>query len=445
MQSREQPGWSPEPVAPGPDLHDVPMSWFNIVPNLPAPLPPARDPEDAKGSRLEVQQRIRLDAMRAQDAATDSFLPIPERVRQELAGLGRPTPLLRARALEEYLDTPARIYLKREDVLPTGSFKLNSAVTQAYFAAQQGVGTLVTETGAGQWGHAVAWAARRFGLHAIVFWAGVSARQKPGRHTVIEMLGAQVHQSPSELTAPGKALLRDGRHVLGSLGTAIGEAISYAADHPETRYISGSNLPHVLAHQTVIGQEVKTQLDALGETPDTLIACVGGGSNLGGLMGPFLADKAERGDGLLLLGAESAAAPRLTRGEWRYDHADPEGVTPLTKSYTLGRDYELPDTHVGGLRQHSGSSVVGVLRQQGLLDAVTYEEGEAFDTGRVVLRTEGMLIAPESCHAVRAAIEQAVQARETGAAKTIVACVSGNGALDLDGYTARFGGRAAHA
>ncbi|MGW5693457.1 pyridoxal-phosphate dependent enzyme, partial [Streptomyces asiaticus] len=175
-------------------------------------------------------------------------------------------------------------------------------------------GTLVTETGAGQWGHAVAWAARRFGLHAIVFWAGVSARQKPGRHTVIEMLGAQVHQSPSELTAPGKALLRDGRHVLGSLGTAIGEAISYAADHPETRYISGSNLPHVLAHQTVIGQEVKTQLDALGETPDTLIACVGGGSNLGGLMGPFLADKAERGDGLLLLGAESAAAPRLTRG-----------------------------------------------------------------------------------------------------------------------------------
>jgi tryptophan synthase beta chain len=420
----------------------VPEAWFNLVPNLPIPLPPARDGDDSQGSRLELQRRIRLDAVREQDAAGESFLPIPERVREELAAIGRPTPLLRARGLEEYLRTPARIYLKREDMLPTGSFKLNSAITQAYFAAQQGVRTLVTETGAGQWGHAVAWAAQRFGLHAVIFWAGVSARQKPGRRTVIELLGGEVYPSPSDRTQVGKALLRDGRHLLGSLGTAIGEAISYAQDHPETRYISGSNLPHVLAHQTVIGQEVKAQLAALGETPDTLVACVGGGSNLGGLMGPYLADKAERGDELTLIGAESASAPRLTRGEWRYDHADPEGITPLTKSYTLGRDYELPETHVGGLRQHSGSAVVGVLRSQGLIDAVAYEEAEAFDTGRTVLRTEGFLIAPESCHAVRAAADRALEARRTGRAETIVACVSGNGVLDLEGYTAHFGGPA---
>ncbi|MFE6554041.1 TrpB-like pyridoxal phosphate-dependent enzyme [Streptomyces sp. NPDC057746] len=433
------PDWNPTRVVPSSAPDDVPEAWFNLVPNLPIPLPPARDGGDGQPSRLALQRRIRLAAVQEQDASTESFLPVPQRVREELAAIGRPTPLLRARALEAHLQTPARIYLKREDMLPTGSFKLNSAIAQAYFAAQQGVRTLVTETGAGQWGHAVAWAARLFGLHAVIFWAGVSARQKPGRHTVIKLLGGEVYPSPSERTQVGKALLRDGRHLLGSLGTAIGEAISYAQDHPETRYISGSNLPHVLAHQSVIGQEVKAQLAALGETPDTLIACVGGGSNLGGLMGPYLADKAERGDGLKLIGAESASAPRLTRGEWRYDHADPEGITPLTKSYTLGRDYELPETHVGGLRQHSGSAVVGVLRSQGLIDAVAYKETEAFETGSLMLRHEGILIAPESCHAVRAAVDRAIEARRTGHAETIVACVSGNGALDLEGYTAHLG------
>lgn len=429
------------PVPAGTDPHTVPSHWFNLVPSLPAPVPAPVEPEDtgdqdAWGPRIALQQRIRLDAVRAQDSASEPFLAIPERVREELAAIGRPTPLLRARALERYLETPARIYLKREDVLPTGSFKLNSAVAQAYFAAEQGVDTLVTETGAGQWGHAVAWAARRFGLKAVIYWAGVSARQKPGRKALIEMLGGEVYSSPSDRTPVGKALLRDGRHLLGSLGTAIGEAICHAAQHPDTRYISGSNLPHVLIQQTVIGQETKAQLAALGERPDTLVACVGGGSNLGGFMGPYLAEKAERGEELLLLGAESASAPRLTEGTLRYDHADPEGITPLTKSYTLGRDYELPETHVGGLRQHSGSPIIGVLRGEGLLDAVAYQEADAFETGRLVLSTEGMLIAPESCHALRAAVQRAVQARESGREEVIVACVSGNGVLDLDGYLA---------
>jgi len=421
-----------EPAAPAPTASaEVPQVWLNLLPLLPAELPPPRNAEGS--SATELMSRIRLKAVQEQERCTDRSLPIPEDVRSHYADVGRPTRLTRARALENYLATPARIYLKREDLLPTGSFKLNSAIAQAYFAWSEGVHTLVTETGAGQWGHAVAYAARLYGLNSIIFWAGVSARQKPARRAILSMLGATVHESPSAQTVVGRSILESGKHGLGSLGTAIGEAISYASDHPEVRYISGSNLPHVLTHQTVIGLETRSQLEALGEEPDVLIAAVGGGSNLAGLMAPFLERKAERGASLRLIGAESAAAPRLTRGEWRYDHADPYGVTPLSKSYTLGRDYELPETHVGGLRQHSGSTAVGVLRSSGWLDAVAYEEQEIFETGQLVLRLEGFLPAPESCHALRAAIDEAAAAKEP---RTIVACVSGNGLLDIEGYLA---------
>jgi pyridoxal-phosphate dependent TrpB-like enzyme len=412
------------------DTVEVPRVWLNLLPLLPQPLPEVRDPDGEGESRIDLQRRIRLRTVLEQDQLTAATLEIPEPVRQCYAAAGRPTPLTRAVGLESYLDTPAHIYLKREDVLPTGSFKLNSAIAQAYLAKQEGVRTLVTETGAGQWGHAVAYACRLFELECVVFWAGISALQKPGRAAVIRMLGAEVHRSPSAVTSVGRAIRDSGRHGDGSLGTAIGEAISYAADHPEVRYISGSNVPHVLLHQTVIGQETKAQL---GERPDALVACVGGGSNLGGFIGPFLEDKRERED-LVLIGAESASAPRLTQGQWRYDHADPLGVTPLTKSYTLGREYELPATHIGGLRQHNGSPVIGVLRASGLLEAVAYEEKEIFETGQVVLQTEHFLPAPESCHAIRAAMDRAEKARLRGRAETIVACVSGSGLLDLDGY-----------
>lgn len=417
----------------------VPDAWLNLLTRLPMPLPEPRDPDGPGESRIAMQRRIRLRAALEQDGCSADRIAIPAEVRDRYAEIGRPTPLVRATALEAYLDTPARIYLKREDLLPTGSFKLNSAIAQAYYARQEGVRTLVTETGAGQWGHAVAYACRMFGLEAIIFWAGVSARQKKGRYAVIRMLGGEIHASPSSHTPVGRALRTEGRHRLGSLGTAIGEAIAYAADHPETRYISGSNLPHVLMHQTVIGLETKAQLAALGERPDVLVACVGGGSNLGGFIGPFLDDKRERGAGLTLIGAESASAPRLTKGEWRYDHADPQGVTPLVKSYTLGRDYELPETHVGGLRQHNGSPVIGVLRAAGLIEAHAYEEKEIFEMGRLILRTEGFLPAPESCHALQAAVDRALLARETGREETIVVCVSGSGMLDVDGYMATLG------
>jgi pyridoxal-phosphate dependent TrpB-like enzyme len=411
---------------PTPDA--VPASWLNFLTLLP-PLPP---PCNAHGSSaLEVLSRIRLRAVLEQDTSTDTAIPIPRPVQQLYAQVGRPTPLVRADALEKHLRTRGRIYLKREDMLPTGSFKLNSAIAQAYFAAQEGVKTLVTETGAGQWGHAVAYAARLFDLNTIIFWAGVSARQKPGRHALLRMLGATVYESPSRHTAVGRDVLSSGRHGSGSLGSAIGEAISYAEHHPTVRYISGSNVPHVLMHQTVIGQETQAQLAARGDDADVLIAAVGGGSNLIGLIAPYLAIRADRGTRPLFIGAESAAAPRLTQGTWRYDHADPFGITPLSKSYTLGLDYELPETHVGGLRQHSGSTAVGVLRREGLLDAVAYTEREAFETGRLVAHTEGFLPAPESAHALRAAIERASNLNRDEA---MVVCVSGSGLLDIDGY-----------
>jgi predicted alternative tryptophan synthase beta-subunit len=225
-------------------------------------------------------------------------------------------------------------------------------------------------------------------------------------------------------------------HTLGSLGTAIGEAISLARDNDDFRYISGSNLPHVLLHQTMIGLETRHQLEALGEAPDTLVACVGGGSNLGGLMSPFLPDKQRRGEDLRFVAAEAATAPRLTRGTWRYDHSDPEGITPLIKSYTLGRDYLLPETHVGGLRQHNGSPIIGLLRRHGFLDARAYEEREIFEVGELFLRLEGVLAAPESCHALKAAIERALELRRERRAENIVVCLSGSGALDLEGYIA---------
>ena len=412
----------------------LPSRWFNLLPHLPEPVPEPKEPEGNQESRIELMRRIRLEHLRAQDRTSEPWVAIPPPVLEQYEDMGRPTPLVRARQLEMWLETPARIYIKREDLLPTGSFKLNSSIAQAFYASQEGVPQLVTETGAGQWGHAVAYACRRFGLHSTVFWADVSARQKKQREAVIHMLGATVHPSPSQQTRVGRILREQG--VVGSLGTAIGEAIAFASEHPEYKYISGSNHPHVLLHQTIIGLETQAQLQALGEAPDALVACVGGGSNLGGFMGPFLPERMKPGSRLRLVAAESASAPRLTRGEWRYDHADPLGVTPLSKSYTLGRDYRLPETHVGGLRQHNGSPIIGVLRHHQLLEPRAYTEAQIFEAGRVLARTEGILAAPESCHALRATFELAEEARRLRQPTTLVLCLSGSGLLDLEGYLA---------
>ena len=415
-------------------IGELPTRWFNLLNHLPERLPEPRDPEGATPSRIEVMKRIRLKSMLAHDQATEPWIDIPGGVLERYQEIGRPTPLMRARLLERYLDTPARIFVKREDLLPTGSFKLNSSIAQAYYAAQEGVPALVTETGAGQWGHAVAYACRLYDIKNVIFWADVSAKQKKDRGTLIRMLGGVVYPSPSAETEVGR-LLRE-RGTIGSLGTAIGEAIEFAASHSEFRYISGSNHPHVLLHQSVIGLETKRQLEAIGEVPDKLIACVGGGSNLGGFFGAFLPEKMRRGDELHMIAAEADTAPRLTKGEWRYDHADPIGVTPLTKSYTLGRDFPLPETHVGGLRQHNGSPAVGLLRKHGIIEACAYAEKDIFETGRLFLRLEGILAAPESCHALRAVIDHAIEARRCQRKEVIVCCMSGSGMLDLGGYAA---------
>ena len=412
---------------------DIPTRWFNLKAHLPEPLPEARDVE-GKPSAIELMNRIRLKAMLAQDRMNASWVDIPAGILEAYEEIGRPTPLMRARRLEQYLDTPAQIFIKREDVLPTGSFKLNSSVAQAYYADQEGTAALVTETGAGQWGHAVAYACRSYRIRNVIFWADVSERQKKDRGTLIRMLGGVVYPSPSSETEIGR-MLRE-RRTLGSLGSAIGEAITFATNHPDFRYISGSNHPHVLLHQSVIGLETKRQLEAMGEEPDKLIACVGGGSNLGGFVGPFLPDKLRRGSELRIIAAEAATAPRLTKGEWRYDHADPIGITPLAKSYTLGRDFPLPETHVGGLRQHNGSPAIGVLRQQGIIEACAYEESDIFQAGRLFLRLEGIVAAPESCHALQAVIEHALEAKRLGKKEVIVGCLSGSGLLDLGGYAA---------
>lgn len=410
----------------------IPDRWFNVAPHLPEPIPPAKDPDDGGPSRVALMSRIRLKAALNQDASRETWIPIPGPIQEHYEQFGRPTPLTRARKLEAYLGTPAKIFVKREDLLPTGSFKLNSSIAQAWFASSEGAPGLVTETGAGQWGHAVAFASRLYGLKNVIFWANVSARQKKERGTLIKLLGGTVHPSPSLETSTGRMMADQG--VVGSLGSAIGEAITFASTNSDYKYISGSNHLHVIQHQSIIGLETKRQLETMGERPDKLIACVGGGSNLAGFMGPFLPEW--KRDALRFIAAEAATAPRLTKGEWRYDHADPIGISPLSLSYTLGRNYQLPETHIGGLRQHNGSPVVGLLRRHGIIEPRAYSEQEVFDAGRLFLQQEGILAAPESCHAVRAAIDCAVEARQMKRPETIVFCLSGNGLLDLGGYAA---------
>ena len=413
---------------------EIPREWFNVQTVLPEPLPQAKDPEDGKESRIGLQQKIRVKALQEQDKSTDQWIPIPDDVITKYLEIGRPTPLYRARNLEKYLETPARIYIKREDLLPTHSFKLNTSIAQAYFAKQEGARGLVSETGAGQWGLGLSYACNLFDLECIIFWVKISLAQKQYRAKYAEMLGATIYPSPSNKTRSGREVLNKNPDHYGSLGTGIGDAISYCIDNPKYNYVSGSNLPHVLLHQTIIGLETKKQLEIMDEVPDKLIACVGGGSNLGGFMNPFIPMKLESGQELHPIGAESDAAPRLTRGNYRYDHSDPVGFTPLSLSYTLGMDYTPPPVHVGGLRQHSGSAVIGVLRHSNLLDAYSYSQEDAFKAGKVFIDCERFIPAPETCHAIKATIDFALEAKQKREEKVIVTCFSGNGILDLNGY-----------
>ncbi|MDH4163823.1 MAG: TrpB-like pyridoxal phosphate-dependent enzyme [Nitrospirota bacterium] len=415
-------------------VKDIPRQWYNVLPSLPKPLPEAKDPK-GDFSPIELMKKIRPRSLQEQDAAPNKWITIPEDVLDKYLKIGRPTLLQRAVNLEKYLKTPAKIFFKREDLLPTGSFKLNTSIAQAFYAKEEKFEGLISETGAGQWGTAVCVSAKLYDLQAQIFMARISYEQKLYRRYYMKLYGGDVYPSPSTKTAAGRKMLDDRPGHPGSIGTGISEAVETAANYNgKFAYVSGSNLPHVLLHQTVIGLETMKQMKLISEKPDILIACVGGGSNLGGFFLPFFEEKMKKPGSITFLAAESTAVPRLTKGTYRYDAGDSSGLTPLTKSYTLGQDFIPPEIHIGGLRQHSGSPIIGLLRHEGLLDAVAFDQTDIFEAGRLFSICEGILPAPESCHAISAAIKVALEAKEEGKERTIVFCLSGSGFFDLEGY-----------
>ena len=411
----------------------LPDRWYNIVPDLPEPLPPPRRPDGSVISPGELEA-IFPKALIEQEVSTERWVPIPEELRRIYLEMGRPTPLFRARRLEEALDTPARIYYKYEGVLPTGSHKINTALAQAYYNRLEGVRRLTTETGAGQWGSALALAGAVFGLKVRVYMVRVSYEQKPYRRIVMQVYGAEVVPSPSPYTEAGRRILEQDPDNPGSLGIAISEAIEDALKHEDTKYSLGSVLNHVLLHQTIIGQEAKRQLEELGEYPDVVIGAVGGGSNYAGLAYPFIADRLAGKTETRFIAVEPRAAPSMTRGEYRYDYGDTAGLTPLLKMHTLGHRYIPPPIHAGGLRYHGVAPTLSILVRHGIVEPVAYRQTEVFEAAVRFARLEGIIPAPESAHAVKAAIDEAIKARKEGEEKVILFNLSGHGLLDLKGY-----------
>lgn len=414
------------------DAHLVPTHWYNALPDLPFKLDPPLHPQTGKILDPAELERLFAPTLVEQEGSLEREIPIPEAVRELYAGW-RPTPLRRARRLERRLETPAEIYYKYEGVSPVGSHKLNTAIPQAYFNHAAGVRRLVTETGAGQWGSALALAGKLLGLEVRVFMVRVSAEQKPERLHFMRTLGAEVVASPSRRTKFGRGLLEEDPDHPGSLGIAISEALEVVLNEEGSRYALGSVLNHVLLHQTVIGQEAKAQLAELGKAPDQIIACHGGGSNFGGIALPFLPDRLE-GKLLRLIAVEPASCPSLTKGEYTYDTGDSAGLTPLMKMYTLGRSFIPPSSHAGGLRYHGASPLVSALLHHGLIEAQTVEEEEALQAARLFLETEGILSAPESSHAIAQAIRSALLARQENRKEVILFNLSGHGLYDLNFY-----------
>jgi tryptophan synthase beta chain len=376
-----------------------------------------------------------------QEVSAERWIDIPDEVR-DIYKLWRPTPLHRALRLEKHLQTPARIYYKYEGVSPVGSHKPNTAVAQAYYNKQEGARRLATETGAGQWGSALSMACRLFGLECTVYMVKVSYHQKPYRRLLMESYGATVHPSPSAATRAGLTVLAEHPDSPGSLGIAISEAVEDAATHDDTKYSLGSVLNHVLLHQTVIGQEAKTQMEKAGDYPDVVIGSCGGGSNLAGLSYPFLADKLTgKQPKLRVVAVEPAACPTLTRGKYLYDFGDTVGMTPLVKMYTLGHSFVPAGIHAGGLRYHGDAPSLCLLYDEGIVEAVAYPQNPVFEAAITFAQTEGIVAAPESAHAIKAAIDEAIQARDADQRKVILFNLSGHGNFDLQAYDDYLHGR----
>ena len=371
-----------------------------------------------------------------QEVSQDRYISIPKEVR-DIYRLWRPSPLIRARRLEKYLKTPAQIYYKWEGVSPPGSHKPNSAVAQAYYNMKEGVERLVTETGAGQWGSALAFATQLFNLKCRIYMVKCSYEQKPYRRVLMENWGAEVYPSPTKLTKSGRAMLEKDPKTSGSLGMAISEAVEDAATHDNTNYALGSVLNHVVLHQTIIGMEMKKQFEKIDKYPDIILGCVGGGSNFSGACFPFVRDKiiGKKPD-LKIISVEPLACPTLTKGEYRYDFGDTVGLTPLLKMYTLGHNFIPAAIHAGGLRYHGDSPLLCKLTKEGYMEAVAYYQNEVFEAAELFARTEGFVVAPESAHAVKAAIDYAKICKHTGEKKIIVFANSGHGYFDLSAYDA---------
>ncbi len=410
---------------------EIPAQWYNVVADMPSPPAPPLGP-DGKPVGPDALAAIFPESLIAQEMSTARWIPIPEPVR-ELYRLWRPSPLYRAYRLEAVLKTPAKIYYKYEGVSPAGSHKPNTAVAQAYYNKQAGITRLSTETGAGQWGSALALAGQLFGLEIQVYMVKVSYAQKPYRRSMMQTWGAKVLASPTDQTSAGRKVLAQDPNSPGSLGIAISEAVEEAASRKDTNYSLGSVLNHVCLHQTVIGQEAKQQLANVGDYPDVVIGCCGGGSNFAGIAFPFFADKAA-GKQVRLLAVEPTSCPTLTKGRYTYDFGDAVGLTPLMKMYTLGHDFVPPAIHAGGLRYHGDSPLVCQLYHERLLEAVAVPQLATFEAGVNFARAEGIVPAPESCHAIRAAIDEALRCRQTGEPQTILFNLSGHGHFDMSAY-----------
>jgi tryptophan synthase beta chain len=415
------------------DESEMPKQWYNAIPDLPTPPPPPLHPGTREPVGPDDLAPLFPMALIAQEVSTESYIDIPGGVL-DVYRLWRPSPLFRARRLEQVLDTPAKIFYKYEGVSPAGSHKPNTSVPQAFYNNAEGITKLTTETGAGQWGSALAFATAQYDMECEVWQVAASYRAKPYRKTMMEVWGATVHSSPSELTDFGRSLLAENPDHPGSLGIAISEAVAMAVADPQTRYALGSVLNHVLLHQTIIGEETLLQLAKVGETPDVLVGCTGGGSNFAGLSLPFLREKlAGRMDPVIRC-VEPAACPTLTRGEYRYDFGDTAGMTPLVKMHTLGHDFIPDPIHAGGLRYHGMAPLVSHLYETGLVEAEAINQKECFAAAVQFARSEGIVPAPEPTHAIAAAVREALRCREEGESRTILTALCGHGHLDLAAY-----------
>jgi tryptophan synthase beta chain len=416
------------------NLDEMPTSWYNIQADLPEPAPPPLDPTTLKPISPELLERIFAKELIGQEVSTERYIKIPDEVFDAYLRLPRPTPLYRAKRLEKYLKTPAHIYFKCENFSPTGSHKPNTAIAQAYYNKKQGIKRLVTETGAGQWGTALALASSIFGLKCRIFMVRASYLQKPGRKIIAQVYGAEMFPSPSDQTDFGKKLLKENPNHPGTLGIAISEAIENTLTYDDARYSLGSVLNHVLMHQTIVGLEAKKQFELIDTYPDLVCGCIGGGSNYAGFGFPFMMDKLKGKTDTEFVACESKAVPHTTRGVYTYDYGDTAEMTPLLKMLTIGHGYACPPIHAGGLRYHGMAPLMSYLIYKGYMRSVAYSQTEVFEAAKILAQTEGLITAPETAHSLKYVLDEALKCKKTGEKKVIAMNYSGHGLLDLTAY-----------